>query len=61
LEKQAARLKKQAADYGIDELDKEADYQTLNAKSVKAEGFDARSRKENVQRNFDVQNQMLKQ
>ncbi len=61
LERQAAKLKKQAADYDIAELNQEADYQTLNAKSVKADGFDARSRKENVQRNFETQNQMLKQ
>jgi Ca-activated chloride channel homolog len=61
LEKQAAKLKQQAADYGIDELQQEADYQTFNATNVKKSGFDARSRKENVQRNFDLQNQMLKQ
>jgi hypothetical protein len=42
-------------------LEKEADYQTFNAENVKASGFDARSRKENVQRNFAVQNQMLQQ
>jgi Ca-activated chloride channel family protein len=57
-ERQAATLKKQAADYDLRDLDAEADYQMSNSMKVKSSGLDARSRKENVQRNFDVQQQM---
>lgn len=57
-EKQAATLKKQAADYDLKDLSAEADYQMGNSMKVKSSGLDARSRKENVQRNFEVQQQM---
>lgn len=60
-EKQAASLKKQAADYDLSDLKAEADYQGGNALKVKSSGLDARSRKENVQRNFEVQQQQMKQ
>ncbi len=56
-ERQAATLKKQAADYDLRDLDTEADYQMSNSMKVKSSGLDARSRKENVQRNFEVQQQ----
>jgi len=56
-ERQAATLKKQAADYDLRDLSAEADYQMSNSMKVKSSGLDARSRKENVQRNFEVQQQ----
>lgn len=60
-ESQAAKLKKQAADYDLGDLKVEAAYQMDNSMKVKSSGLSARSRKENVQRNFEVQQQQLKQ
>jgi Ca-activated chloride channel homolog len=57
-ETQAARLKQQAKEYDIQELEVEAGYQMTNSVKIKSSSFDARSRKANVQRNFDLQQQM---